>query len=178
MQAAAMPHKMTTQKPWYKHRWPWLLMLGPALVVVAGTYTGYLAFSHQDALVVDDYYRQGKAINQDLSRDRKAAALNLDASLRYEPASGKLAGTINSQKQPFSGKLYVSLVHSTQPLKDLKLEAQADQQGKFTIAIPMLDIAHWRVVVEGEQRDWRLSGDWKWPQQQQIELSADSAVRG
>lgn len=178
MQAATMPPKMNDQQPWYKHRWPWLLMLGPAVVVVAGIYTTYLAVSQQDALVVDDYYKQGKAINQDLSRDRKAAELGLDASLRYDPASGKLLGSINSQKQPFSGKLYVNLVHSTQPLKDLKLETTADQQGKFAIVIPMLDIARWRVVVEGAQRDWRLSGEWMWPQQKQIEMQADSTVRG
>ena len=177
MQAAAMPHKMTAQKPWYKHRWPWLLMMGPALVVVAGIYTTYLAFAHPDALVVDDYYKQGKAINQDLSRDRKAAAMELDASLRYDPASDKLVGTVRSQKQPFAGKLYVSLVHSTQPLKDLKLETQADRQGSFAIAVPMLDIARWNVVVEGEQRDWRLAGEWMWPQQQQVEMAADPTVR-
>jgi hypothetical protein len=178
MQAATMPPKMNEQQPWYKHRWPWLLMLGPALVVVAGVYTTYLAVSQQDALVVDDYYKQGKAINQDLSRDRAAAALALSAALRYEPASGKLVGTINSHKQPLPGKLHVTLVHSTQPMKDLKLEAEADQQGKFTAAIPLLDIARWRVVIEGEQRDWRLSGEWMWPQQQQIEMEADPAVRG
>ncbi|OWW21675.1 FixH family protein [Noviherbaspirillum denitrificans] len=177
MQSAAIPNKMTTHKPWYKHRWPWFLMLGPALVVAAGCYTAYLAFSNQDALVVDDYYKQGKAINQDLSRDRKAAAMGMDAALRYEPASGQLVGVISSQKQPFSGKLHVSLVHSTQPLKDLKLDTWADQKGKFAITIPLLDIARWQVVVEGEQRDWRLAGEWLWPQQQQVELQADQVAQ-
>src|SRR3712207_6000995 len=105
MQAASMPHKISTHKPWYKHRWPWLLMLGPAVVVVAGVYTTYLAFSQPDALVVDDYYKQGKAINQDLRRDRAAASMALEAMLRYDPATGKLAGTIASHKQPLSGKL-------------------------------------------------------------------------
>jgi uncharacterized protein len=176
MQAAAMP-KMSEQQPWYKHRWPWLLMLGPAVVVVAGIYTTYLAVSQQDALVVDDYYKQGKAINQDLSRDRKAAAMGLDASLRYDPASGKLVGTINSHKQPFSGKLHVSLVHSTQPMKDLKLETTADQQGRFAVGVPLLDIARWNVVVEGEQRDWRLAGEWMWPQQKQVDMQADQVVQ-
>jgi len=177
MQAAAMPPKMNEQQPWYKHRWPWLLMLGPAVVVVAGIYTTYLAVTQQDALVVDDYYKQGKAINQDLSRDRKAAAMALDASLRYDPANGKLVGTINTHKQPFAGKLYVSLVHSTQPLKDLKLETVADQQGKFAIAVPLLDIARWNVVLEGEQRDWRLAGEWMWPQQKQVDMQADQTVQ-
>jgi hypothetical protein len=62
-------------KPWYAQRWPWLLMLGPVLVILAGSYTCWLAFSRQDALVVDDYYKQGRAINQDLRRDRVATAM-------------------------------------------------------------------------------------------------------
>ena len=177
MQAAAMPPKMNGQQPWYKHRWPWLLMLGPALVVVAGIYTTYLAVSQPDALVVDDYYKQGKAINQDLSRDRKAAAMQLDAALRYDPATGTLTGTIQQRKQPFYGKLYVSLVHSTQPSKDLKLETRADLEGRFAVPLPMLDIARWRVVIEGEQRDWRLGGEWLWPQQQQVQMQAAPAAR-
>jgi len=176
MQAAAFSQKMKSQQPWYKHRWPWLLMLGPAVVVVAGVYTTYLAFSQPDALVVDDYYKQGKAINQDLSRDRAAASMELEAMLRYDPANGKLAGSIASHKQPLAGTLHVTLVHSTQPLKDLKLLVQADQQGRFAVSLPMLDIARWRVQIEGEQRDWRLSGEWMWPQQQQIDLQADLTI--
>lgn len=39
--------------PWYRHRWPWLLMAGPAVVVVAGVFTAWLAISRADALVAD-----------------------------------------------------------------------------------------------------------------------------
>ena len=38
--------------PWYKHRWPWLLMIGPGLSVVVGSFMGYIAFRHPDALAV------------------------------------------------------------------------------------------------------------------------------
>ena len=177
MQAAMIRNKGTDTKPWYKHRWPWLLMLGPALVVVAGVHTTYLAFTQQDALVVDDYYKQGKAINHDLRRDRVSAGMALEAVLRFDPASGKLIGSMTTHKQPYAGKINISLIHSTQPLKDLKLQAQADQQGRFAVNLPLLDIARWTVQIEGEQRDWRLHGDWMWPQQQQVELQADPAIR-
>lgn len=35
-------------QPWYKEPWPWLLMAGPAIVVVACIFTIYLAFSRFD----------------------------------------------------------------------------------------------------------------------------------
>ena len=41
-------------QPWYKDRWPWILMAGPAVVVVAGFITLWLAISSDDGLVSDD----------------------------------------------------------------------------------------------------------------------------
>ena len=35
-------------QPWYKEPWPWILMSGPAIVVVACVITIYLAFSNYD----------------------------------------------------------------------------------------------------------------------------------
>ena len=55
--------------PWYREPWPWLLMAGPAAVVVAGFATLWLAVSSNDGLVADDYYKQGLAINQTLQRE-------------------------------------------------------------------------------------------------------------
>ena len=30
------------KQPWYKERWPWILMAGPAIVVVAGVTTAWI----------------------------------------------------------------------------------------------------------------------------------------
>ncbi len=171
-------NRINTAKPWYRHRWPWLLMLGPFVVILAGVYTTWLAFSRQDALVVDDYYKQGKAINQDLRRDRVAASMKLKLSVRYDAAAGRLAGNISSLTQAGAGKLRINLVHSTLPAKDIVLQAQPDEQGNFSVALPMLDMARWQVQVEGEQRDWRLIGVWTWPQQQAIEIRAEAPQVG
>ncbi len=169
-----LPAPLKTNTPWYRHRWPWLLMLGPILVVAAGIHTTWIAFSEADTLVVDDYYRQGKAINQDLHRDRVASGMRLQAHMAYDAAIGQVVGTIKRQDQPLSGKLSIHLIHATQPDKDVQLRAVADQQGKFTANLPMLDRARWQVSIESEQRDWRLKGVWAWPQQARIVLKAEA----
>lgn len=158
--------------PWYTHRWPWLLMLGPVLVVIAGIHTTWIAFTRQDALVVDDYYKQGKAINQDLSRDRVAASMKLQASIRYDASSGRLLGSVRSLGQPVGGPLTVKLVHSTQPEKDVMLQVQPDVEGNFAVAMPMLDRARWQVSIEGTERNWRLHDVWDWPVQRSVALAA------
>ena len=59
----------TDGRPWYREPWPWILMTGPAIVVVAGFTTAFLAVKSNDGLVEDDYYKQGLEINQTLDRD-------------------------------------------------------------------------------------------------------------
>ncbi|MGW8389595.1 FixH family protein [Pseudoduganella sp. HUAS MS19] len=173
MNAAAAP---TDAAPWYAHRWPWLLMLGPAVVAVAGIATSYVAFTSQDALVVGDYYKQGKAINQDLRRDRAAAALGLSIDLRYDAAEGLLHGHVGSAKPLADETLSVRLQHATQPDRDMVLMARPGADGNFTVALPMLERSRWQVLVEGKQRDWRLEGAWQWPAEREIAIRADAAA--
>ncbi|WP_292933526.1 FixH family protein [Noviherbaspirillum sp.] len=172
---ASVSNRINPSKPWYRHPWPWLLMLGPLVVVMAGSYTAWLAFTRQDALVVDDYYKQGKAINQDLRRDRVAASMRLKLNIRYDAAAGILSGTISNLAQPDARKLELSLLHSTLPSKDMRLEVRPDAHGNFSIALPMLDVARWQVLVEGEQRDWRLNGVWSWPHEREVEIRAEAS---
>ncbi len=78
-------------RPWYRHRWPWLLAIAPLAAIVGGMVTLWLAATTSDSLVVDDYYREGRAINQQLARDRVAASLGLHAQLRFATAGTRAA---------------------------------------------------------------------------------------
>ena len=155
--------------PGYKHRWPWLLMSGPVVVIVAGFVTMWISFSGADALVVDDYYKQGKAINQDLRRDRVASNLGLQFSLRYDAASGNLVGGVKGLTNQLP--LTLLLVHPTVPQKDKRMVVIPDSEGQFSLSLPMLERAHWQVQIEDAARSWRLQGYWSWPQQNKIDIS-------
>lgn len=159
--------------PWYRHLWPWLIMLGPFLVVLAGSYTIWLSYSQQDALVVGDYYRQGKAINQDLRRDQAASRLGLSLALRFDAAAGRLSGVMRGAQGVPQGAMTLRLVHSTRPEKDIVLPVVADGQGRFEVSLPMLEMARWQVMLEDRGRTWRINGAWPWPQQATAALSAD-----
>jgi hypothetical protein len=157
--------------PWYTQRWPWLLMAGPAIVLAACGYTGWIAFSQQDALVVGDYYKKGKAINQDLRRDRAAAALGVSVAVRYDAADGKLAGRLTARDPAAAhGPVLLHLAHATQPDKDIRLLLRPDADGAFSIGLPMLERSRWVVLVEDDRRTWRLEGTWLWPLERDIAL--------
>ena len=64
-----MNKDMDTQ-PWWTHGHVWLLISGPAAVVVAGLITAWIAVSTPDPVISEDYYRQGIEINRQLARER------------------------------------------------------------------------------------------------------------
>ena len=56
--------------PWWRHGHVWLLISGPAAVVVAGLATAWIAVHGADTLVTEDYYRRGIEINKTLAADK------------------------------------------------------------------------------------------------------------
>jgi hypothetical protein len=46
-------------KPWYRHVWPWLLIVPPAAAVIGGALTLYLAVTRPDTLVRKDCFKDG-----------------------------------------------------------------------------------------------------------------------
>ena len=160
--------------PWYRHRWPWFIMLGPVAVMLATFVTVLLAVRQPDAMVVDDYYKQGKAINQDLRRDRMATGLRLHLEARYD--AGRLTGRLESFGHPMTRPLRIHLAHPTQPAKDLVLDAFPDGQGEFALRLPGLEMTHWQVVVEDEGRQWRLARSWSPAKDARLAIVADAPL--
>jgi hypothetical protein len=85
------PTQVYAAQPWYREPWPWILMTGPAAVVVAGFVTAYLAVTHNDALVVDNYYKEGLAINRVLERDEAAQKAGYRAQVMFSEDGGACA---------------------------------------------------------------------------------------
>ena len=63
-----------TAEPWWKFGHVWLIIAGPAIVVVAGFVTLWLAVSRPDPVVAEDYSRQGIEINKTLEAPEKSRA--------------------------------------------------------------------------------------------------------
>ena len=72
---------MHTAAPWYRQFWPWFLLALPAVVVVAGFITLYIAIHHADSPVRDHYAKEGLILRRDQAQDQAAARLGLGARL-------------------------------------------------------------------------------------------------
>ncbi len=60
--------------PWWTFGHVWLVIAGPAIVVVAGFVTLYIAVRYPDPVVSEDYYRQGIEINKTLENPQASLA--------------------------------------------------------------------------------------------------------
>lgn len=83
MTSCTIPTADASPTPWYRQRWPWLLMAGPAIVVVAAITTAWIAASGADPLLADDYYRRGLLVNKRLAVEPRAVDPATGAVLRF-----------------------------------------------------------------------------------------------
>ena len=140
--------------PWYREPWPWLLMAGPASVVIAGFFTAWLAVIHEDGLVADDYYKQGLAINKVIRRESEAATLDLHARILFGDNRVRvlLRGAAPQE-------LGLQLVHPTRAGLDRVSRLAASGDGWYDGPIDTRG-ARWHVVLEDTAGTWRLNGEW------------------
>jgi hypothetical protein len=145
--------------PWYRQFWPWFLFSLPAIVVVAGLTTWWIAARHADDLVVDDYYQEGLTINRELGKQQRAGELGIVAILEANPRlirvsleAGNMPAALQLQlSHPFDAALDRGM-----PLAQVRpgfFEAQWDAAGQPRWL--------WRLEPIGaaEAEHWRIDGE-------------------
>ena len=151
---------------WYREPWPWLLMLGPGIVIIAAVVTLLLALESNDGLVADDYYKQGMAINQIMQRDSRARELGYHAEMTFERASGDVKLVLNGRTPPQS--LLLHLAHPTRSGMDQTIMLAASGRAEhatgnaiqYTGRIASVTEARWQVMLSDQGNTWRIAGEW------------------
>lgn len=164
---------LSSELPWYRQPWPWLLMLGPAVVIVAGIATAWIAYSTSDGLVTEDYYKKGLAVNQTLARSREAASLGLRFQARFTAQA--IDGALSVAKRDgfaYPARLKVTLSHPTRA--GLDQEFMLDRLGdRYAGTFRLPASGHWLVLVEDEASTWRLMGNIVLPANGELALGSD-----
>lgn len=159
---------------WYRHRWPWILIAGPAVVIVAGIVTAWLAIVSNDGLVTDDYYKQGLAVNQRLQRDHQASALGLTAHIMRSGENVRLMLGGNAEiRLPES--LTVKFSHPTRSGFDQSVQVKQETVGMYSGKLLAALDGRWHVSIEDPAGQWRLQGVWLADTEQSLDLSAESS---
>jgi hypothetical protein len=144
--------------PWYREPWPWILMSGPAAVLVAGVITTWIAFDSADGLVAQDYYKQGLAVNRVLEREERAARLGVAARVDLPGDRHRIVVALTGAQPQ---ELRVRFAHATRAGYDLALGLVRVGEGRYEAAVPhALPQGRWNVHIEAPKGEWRLAGEW------------------
>ena len=142
--------------PWYKQRWPWILISLPATSVVVGMILLYFAITTADGLVVDDYYREGRAIDRTVARSLYAGELGLFADMQFRPESVSIRLTAN-EVDALPESVIVTIAHPTRAGNDQVLTLRGED-GIYTGLVAPLTAGRWNIQLEDHDRTWRLAG--------------------
>lgn len=165
-----------TARPWYTEPMVWLAIAIPATSVVVGIAFLTTAIMTWDGLVVDDYYRQGKEINQILARDQQARNLGLSAVLSANESNSKLRISIAgfTGSNPVSDEsIQLRFVHRTRSEFDSTHQLYREAGGDYLTNGSIPTEGLWNVIVETPS--WRLMRKGLMPIDQQTELSGITA---
>lgn len=152
------PLHRAAAKPWYREPWPWLLMLGPFIVIIAGSYTTWLAITTNDGLVTEDYYKKGLQVGQTIARSDRALSLGLEArvAVTADVLAVRLAAAAPGFVPP--PRLSVTVSHPTRAgLDQTRLLERVGERYSASYRLPAS--GHWIVSIEDEAASWRLLGN-------------------
>ena len=138
-------------QPWYRERWPWILMSGPATVIVAGLATAWIAYATSDGLVAEDYYKRGLAVNAVLGREQ--AAVRLGVAAQFERSGGRIRVRLTGAAPD---ALFLQFAHATRAGHDLRLQLAPAGAGLYEAALPPLAPGRWRLILEDPRGEWRI----------------------
>lgn len=139
--------------PWYKEAYVWMVIAFPASAILAGFYTLFLAVVSYDGLVVDDYYKEGLAINKRLEKVETAKRLGLTADIQFSDNvfSLKLKG---NEKIEYPEFITAKFLHATIKGFDTIILMKFLGDGSYYSDRVELIKGHWNIILQND--DWRL----------------------
>ncbi|MER2493034.1 FixH family protein [Catenovulum sediminis] len=157
----------TDVRPWYKEPWPWVLIAIIVLPMLVAAVRMSIYSEYQVEMVVDDYYKKGKAINQEF--DRETLARDYGIAIFAEVSDQQILLDVNrNQKAPQIASLIVSFYHSTQSHKDQQVMATARADGIFSADLLKATEGKWQLTIEPHDKSWKVQKVVQLPHQGKI----------
>ncbi|SFR48684.1 hypothetical protein SAMN05216203_0793 [Marinobacter daqiaonensis] len=178
-----MSHSATVQsdeasRPWYRQPWLWFLILFPSMSVGYCIVAITLAITSENSMVVDDYSKQGRGINQSLTRDIRAAELGLTATVSQGTHELLLQLDARESGARHHDYLTLQLFHPTLSDKDRVLQLQPQGGGYYRAQVPGNIEGRWYLDLRDPANEWRIKGEVSLPSNAGFTLRPDETDRG
>lgn len=157
-------------RPWHREPLMWLVVGVPALTVMGGVATLWLAARGGDTVVRDDFRREGLAIYVDPARDTAAVEAGARATLTFDRDAGQLRAVVGLKRGRLPDSLLLVLSHATRAEFDQMVSLRR-ANGAYRGRLESLPEGRWYVELTPPSRGWRLRGEFSGAQRT-VELQA------
>lgn len=140
-------------RPAWREPLVWMVVGIPALTVVAGLFTWWIAAQRADSNVAEDWYKRGVAINRSLERESRAQALGLRAELTLAADNDLRLRLSGDAVLPPT--VTVLLTHPVRAEQDRRLSLDRQPDGTYRTVSPLVASGNWGVSIEAQ--DWRIA---------------------
>ncbi len=156
-------------KPWYRQFWFWFVFSPLIYIVIMCSVTVTIALKGADDVIIDNYYKEGRMINQALEQDRRAQDLGLSGDLSFDRTSGEISLTIanapaDSTLMP--EQLLLMMGHPVKAAKDQLITLVAIAPGKYRGELVSEPDYSWYLtlypvndIALRKEAPWTLSGE-------------------
>jgi len=152
---------------WYKQFWPWFLIAIPLSSIIVGTFVFRFANDGSNSLVVDDYYKEGRAINARLDKIELAKELGISTLLYVQ--QGNISVEFLSGAPATGEALRLNFFHVTIEDKDFEVLLTRDANGIYRSSEEYPVEGKWRIRLTPMNEEWKI--------QDRISLPQDKAFR-
>lgn len=142
-------------RPWYKEPWPWFLIAVIVLPMLVAVVRMNIYNQYKVDMVVDDYYKKGKAINQEFDREERAAEFNIVIFATIKEDSILLELNHN-RKLAEVPSLFIAFYHATQSEKDFKVIATKRADGLYSATFDHPIDGKWQLTLESHDKSWKV----------------------
>ena len=140
--------------PWYKNFWPWFLIFFPLAAIIGCITLIFTSIGNGPDMVVDDYYKKGKAINLDLSKFEKAKALYLHGELNVSQNRVSFKFTKGDTRNIHVLKL--SFYHRAVKAHDFSATLTPNANNEFTALLDGFTEGAYSVFIEPIDGSWKI----------------------
>ena len=156
----------TDTKPWYKYFWPWFLIAVPVSSFVMAYFLVNFAANTEDSLAIDDYYKEGKAINASMAKVEEAQRLRIMTDLTVN--DGQIALEFHSGIPSTGNALKLNFYHVTLQEKDFSLLLTRDAKGIYRGFTEQDTNGKWRVSLTPIDDSWKVQQEISLPRKDKI----------
>lgn len=165
--------------PWYRQSWAWFVLSPLILIFFVCAVLLTVAYKQADDVVIDNYYKKGRMINQRIEEDRVAKAAQLGADLTFDMTSAEVLLKLSAADvSVFPEAVMLYLDHPVEADFDAQIELHQIAPGRYRADLDKPLAHRWyvrmmpKVTADNAGAFWRLVGEINFSDSHNVKLGS------